>query len=201
MGPSDETIEDLIVRKLDGALSEDEALELDRLLIRSPEARHLYEEYQRQDAAAAKALAELFPPDEVTPVAVSSADRREARPRRRVWVGLSMVAALAACIAVAALFRTSSPSGTEVARSGGEARNVLTKVPVEPAQLDDIQRPLTRVQPAAHEIAGLIDRRVGSDWYGVRGSDGNIYWLQVNRTHTLRRPGAGSKIKLANGGL
>ena len=43
----DERTELLINRRLDGELGEDEALELNKRLIRSPEARRLLEEYSR----------------------------------------------------------------------------------------------------------------------------------------------------------
>ena len=52
-----ENIERLIVRRLDGALSEDEELELNRELIRNPEAHRLLEDYRHIDALAGAALA------------------------------------------------------------------------------------------------------------------------------------------------
>ncbi len=56
MNPSDKDIERLIVRRLDGALTPDEELELDRQIIRDPQVRRLLEEYQRIDEWAAAAL-------------------------------------------------------------------------------------------------------------------------------------------------
>jgi len=52
----DERTEHLISRKLDGELSEDEALELNKLLIRDPEARGLMEDYARMDRQVGEAV-------------------------------------------------------------------------------------------------------------------------------------------------
>jgi len=53
MGPIDESLERLIVRELDGELSDQERCELNKWLLRSPEARALLEEYRRYDELAA----------------------------------------------------------------------------------------------------------------------------------------------------
>ncbi|MBP7936261.1 MAG: hypothetical protein KA354_16590 [Phycisphaerae bacterium] len=52
----DERLERLINRKLDGELSEAESLELDKLLIRSPEGRAMLEEQGRLDRLAGVSL-------------------------------------------------------------------------------------------------------------------------------------------------
>jgi len=68
----DEHVERLINRRLDGELTEDESLELDRQLIRSPEARALVEEYERAGALAGDALR----------AALGEDDSRQDRPER-----------------------------------------------------------------------------------------------------------------------
>ncbi|MCH7597054.1 MAG: hypothetical protein IID35_10895, partial [Planctomycetes bacterium] len=52
MSNIDENLERLIVRSLDGDLSEDEQLDLDRELIRNPDALRLMEEYGSIDRLA-----------------------------------------------------------------------------------------------------------------------------------------------------
>jgi hypothetical protein len=52
----DERMEQLINRKLDGELTEAESLELDKLLIRSPEGRALLEEQEQLDRLASDSL-------------------------------------------------------------------------------------------------------------------------------------------------
>jgi len=56
----DERTEQLTNRKLDGELTEVESLELNRMLIRSPEARTLLDEYERTDDLAASAMAAVL---------------------------------------------------------------------------------------------------------------------------------------------
>ena len=53
-------IEKLIVRSLDGALTEQEQLELNRELIRNPDARQIMEQYQRIDNVAIEALDQVI---------------------------------------------------------------------------------------------------------------------------------------------
>jgi len=56
----DERTEQLVTRKLDGELTGAESHELNKLLIRSPQARALMEEYERADALAGEALRAAF---------------------------------------------------------------------------------------------------------------------------------------------
>jgi len=60
----DERTERLINRRLDGEITEEESLELDKQLIRSPEARAYLEDLQRQDVLAGQALRATLAPDE-----------------------------------------------------------------------------------------------------------------------------------------
>jgi len=52
----DERTEQLISRKIDGELTEPESLELDKILIRSPQARAMLEQQERIDALAGETL-------------------------------------------------------------------------------------------------------------------------------------------------
>ena len=56
MNPVDPKIERLIVRQLDGEITEAEQLELNRELLRNPGANRLLEEYRSLDATACEAL-------------------------------------------------------------------------------------------------------------------------------------------------
>jgi anti-sigma factor RsiW len=74
----DDRTELLITRKLDGEIREDELLELNKRLIRSPEARALLEEYERNDALAASTLRALLGTTEG--MAVAAVDAAAASP-------------------------------------------------------------------------------------------------------------------------
>jgi hypothetical protein len=200
MSELEERIERLIVRKLDGMLTEDEELELDRILIRSPEARRVYEEYRRIDDLAAQSLASLFPeggkagiggvPPIPRPMEVPA---RRSRSYHKAWWALTGLAA--ACLAALLYLNPSHGPAEPVARTGwgnagadirggdvGGSKNGLEKVPVG-------------------FPGGVTDRHVDREWIGVRGNDGNIYWLEVTRTRTSTRPGSGPGFKLANSDL
>ena len=75
----DPQIERLIVRRLDGELTPDEQLELDRVLLKDPAARDLLEAYGRidRDAGDALALALAGSTELVTEGPIHLADRRQ----------------------------------------------------------------------------------------------------------------------------
>ena len=96
MTRSDDHLERLINRKLDGELTRDESLELDKCLIRDPAARQSLEESERIDRLTAALLEEVCTvKDEVLLPATS---RTVARRRFR-WFG-ALPAAAAACVAL-----------------------------------------------------------------------------------------------------
>ncbi len=94
MTRSDDHLERLINRKLDGELTEDESLELDKCLIRDPAARQSLEESERIDRLTAALLEEVCAvQDEVLLPATS----RTVARRRMSWFG-AFPAAAAACV-------------------------------------------------------------------------------------------------------
>jgi anti-sigma factor RsiW len=102
----DERTEQLISRRLDGEITEEESLELDKRLIRSPEARTYLEDQERINALAAESLrAALAPGDTPLPRKLESADwparvglwRRYLRPATAV-AAVIVVAALVASL-------------------------------------------------------------------------------------------------------
>lgn len=97
----DERAEQLINRKLDGELTVDESLELDKLLIRSPQARALLEEYAAIDEQAAEVLQAVVaaPEARVTPENIAS----WGPARVRLWFSFGLVTAVAAAISLSVL--------------------------------------------------------------------------------------------------
>jgi len=101
----DERTERLINRKLDGELAEGESLELDKRLIRSPEARALLEEQRRIDALAADSLqAVLSEPETATAWPGDPAARAHRRQTPRLYLQRGI--AVAAVIVLAVLAAT-----------------------------------------------------------------------------------------------
>ncbi len=184
-----ERIERLIVRKLDGELGEDEELELNRELIRNPEARWLLEEYERIDGLAAAALSEALGDGSasVDPAVLQHRGQRHtARGYNRGW--WLVPGAVAAALLAIMLARFTPPA------------------PSDQGMLTEDSRPSTRRVPAVspgYKPDGLshhagydrgpekIRRDTGREVIGVVGDDGNIYWIEIDRTRTFKQPGSG----------
>jgi anti-sigma factor RsiW len=157
----DERTEQLINRRLDGEITEEESLDLDKRLIRSPEARTYLEEQVRIDSLAGEALrgvvapgdSQWYPQEESTSWPTRGGIwRRYLRP----------VAAVAAVIAVAALV-ASLPSGhsrqpgatSAVVDSGQDAASQAGHQPIQTVPVDDSWPGLPRA--GRHEVIGVYD--------------------------------------------
>jgi len=157
---------------------------------------------QRLDDAAASVLQSLFP--EAQPVrTLLLPERRPERRMRRLWWSAPIALAAAAAIAVLVLPRTPAPQGSGL--PGAVAEHGERPVPVhaggdaqasEALANSDLNQPLRRVQNPR------LDRRIDRDWIAVRGADGNIYWLEVDRQRTFEDPEThDGAIRLVGGGL
>lgn len=184
-----ENIERLIVRKLDGELSEGEELVLNRELIRDPEARRLMEEYERVDGLAAAAMAEALGGDSlsVDPAVPQGQSRRPvARGHHRGW--WLVPGTIAAALLAIMVARVSQPSATDT----GIAR---TDPPAAVQRIPEVGRghPREGLQRDVRWPVGRekIRRDTGRDIIGVVGDDGNIYWIEIDRIRTFKQPGTG----------
>lgn len=180
-----ENIERLIVRRLDGAISEDEALALDRELIRNPEARRLQEESQRIDAIAASALDGAVRRHAAFDVASLPPQARESF-RPGFWTRWLVPGAIAAGLLALALARFPFERATEkplpiAERTGGSADQAVPGVPRDYAS-GGMRYNASMGRPS-------IKRDTGREVIGVMGEDGNLYWIEVDRTRTVRLPG------------
>ncbi len=184
MNPVDPKIERLIVRQLDGEITEAEQLELNRELLRNPGAHRLWEEYRTLDATAGEVLQDLlgdrhtsFDPTTI-PAPVTAT-----RPQfvRRHW--LLLTGAVAAAILALAIPR---PVVTTKDRAG----SFVESTPAQPILVNNAQRPRQLNTDGLMRNVSMpsVQRETGTDVFGVLDENGNVYWIEVERTRTLRRP-------------
>jgi anti-sigma factor RsiW len=173
----DERTETLITRRLDGELSAEQSLELDKLLIRSPEARALLEESERIDRLAATALRGALAHEPAPPASVIE------RAARRKLIGIfSGTGTVAAAILLAVVV-------------GGVPRGWLPPAP--PTDHIMPHGPLAGGQEAAGELAfgSLIDgprheaHRIVRDVFGIYDDETqSIYLLEMDHQQTTVVP-------------
>jgi anti-sigma factor RsiW len=201
----DPRLERLIVRGLDGALSDDERLALDRELLRNLDARALHDELSRVDALARDALHAALRVDggSVDPAVISTATPRfwKRAPSRSWWLVPGAIAA--SCLAVA-VARITGPSAVHesdvpeqfIARHDPHAGNPIRSTMV----------PASGLRHGAADGAGIlhnvgerprIQRDTGREVIGVWGEDGNLYWLEIDRTRAFRRVPGGAGLGAA----
>lgn len=180
-------IERLINRSLDGALSDDEALALDRELIRNPEARRLMDELRDNDHVAGLALEDALG-DAGVPFDVSSLPDRGRVVADRVgmwgrWLAPGAVAAALLGLVVAQFPFGAPNARRDVAVDPDHSTPIAVRPPVARA-IDTVRPPMLNVGTGRPRV----NRNTGIDVFGVMGDDGNIYWIQVDRVRTVRRP-------------
>ena len=181
MTQADHEIERLIVRSLDGELGEDEQLQLNRELIRNPEAQRLMEEYKQIDELAGAALHRVLAAGRIPLDPEALPDREQ--PQRVVgyhrgwWLVPGAIAAALLAIVVAQL-STTPTTGPRLADRNGRAAGRV--VPIS----DHIAHPTGIMRNAGTAVR----RTTGRDVFGVVGEDGSIYWIEVDSTKTFRRP-------------
>lgn len=190
MTDRDKDIERLIVRWLDQELSEEEKLQLDRELIRNPEAHRLMEEYQRIDELAATAIGHALGKDRM-PLDLDTLPARAnptpLRGRHRGWWLIPGAIAAALLAIVTARFPATPPSQPQVAEiTRTTPTNVAPALPYAPRSAGLMRTIGTN--PGENRIRRVTGREV----LGVVGEDGNIYWIEVDRIRTITRPSAGS---------
>ena len=197
MSDVNEHLERLIVRSLDGALSEDDELALNRELIRNPEARRLMAAYRTVDELSVAALDEVTAGEtpEVDAKMWTRAGSSKRRMRQgRTWFWLAPGAIAAALLAMV----VPRPTPTSVERLP------VVQVPSAPTFNGVVGAPFTggrqdmmrsvRSTPAIH-------RNTDREIIGVVGDDGNLYWIEVERTRTVTLPAGTSSQAGTDGDL
>jgi len=182
MSTVDKDIEKLIIRHLDGELSAEEELELNRELIRNREARRMMEDYQRIDGLAETALDQVIGNEGVKfdPTALTTvSSRRRHAGYYRVWwlVPGAVAAALLALVIPQYSPRPVDQTSPKVVEQSPLPHNAPT-----PLQQRGAERYMHPVSTGPR-----IKRSTGRDVFGVVGDDGNFYWIEVDRVRTLKR--------------
>lgn len=189
MSKVSENIERAIVRSLDGMLSDEQQLELDRELIRNPEARRMMDEYRCADELAAAALADIATPaTDADRIVATATDGASSRQRRAIRTWMLIPGAIAAAILAIAIPKPAFES----ANNGKSPIVSTTRDPLSRTQFGS--QPMTprgTQSGAPLQTVGnkpSIRRRAGTEWTGVMGDDGNVYWIEVERSRTIRTP-------------
>ena len=190
MTKSHDHLERLISRKLDGELTRDESLELDKCLIRDPAARKSLEESERIDRLTEALL------DEVCAVryeVLLPASGQTVARRRMRWFG-AIPAAAAACVALFfmwPMFSTPSPSPRDV----GDERIAQAPLDVEPSiGVKDSDQPKPDALLASHpdrpaKLRPLREHGTRLDYYGVLDPETQkLYLLEVKHQTSTQRP-------------
>lgn len=168
-----------ISRLLDGELTEDEQLQVNRALLREPDMMRLRDDYQKIDSLAASALDSLrsgtVDVDAVFAAAPPQTQRVVVRGRRG-WILIpgAIAAALLAMVVPGPAYRPStpivtdgsalySPNGGSYWGGGSELATPVSALP-------------------------RIRSQTGRDVIGAMDESGNLYWIEVEKKRTERWP-------------
>lgn len=184
MAAWDDRLERLISRRLDGEITQAEDLELNKMIIRSPEARRLSEDLQREDDLLGAALREALSAE---PAAMPSMRTRKPYPYRvrvRRWpVSVAVAAAIAAFVL--------GPSHLGLWGPAQDAASSPRAITSDPVRTAGQAGAISSGPPVAGDagVPGYRRRAVDRNVLGVLGEDGKtLYLLEMNRTRTATVP-------------
>lgn len=178
-----EQVERLICRCLDGDLNEDEQLELNRELIRNPAAREMLADYQAVDRTVAVALDLAFGKESASEVQLQAQRKPVRAVGRRHTVRWLIPGAIAA-----ALLATVVPNPWRPAANAPVER-IASAPPPAPAPIAGSSRSSVPARTVSmNSGAPAMHRDTGRDIIGVLGDDGNLYWIEVEKTRTVKLP-------------
>jgi len=197
MSDLNEQLERRMIRSLDGALTEDEELELNRELIRNPEAHRLMAEYRAVDGLAAAALDRVVVGegpklDGATWARAVPAKRRAWQAPAWLWLAPGAIAAALLALIVPRPSLTGVGPAPIVRGPGASIPAGVVRSPFNGGQPDMMRS--VRSTPAIH-------RNTGREIIGVVGDDGNLYWIEVTRTRTVTLPAGTSSQAGTDGDL
>ena len=176
----DERTEILMNRRLDGELTPDESLELDKLLIRDPQGRALLEEYARMDKAAGEVIRAVVstPAKRIEPAECSS----WAGPLRRWWYSFGLVSAVAASITLAFLL---SQRAVQVPMPNAAPGIAAVEGPVAGPSLAGSNLDYVANMEGPRRETNTVEQNVIGVWDDQTRS---LYLLEVNSDRSLVEP-------------
>lgn len=184
----DERTENLINRRLDGELTDDESLELDKRLIRSPGAQALMEEYERAGLVAGEVLRTAVGENDVGHDRAEQLARTAAFRGRpwRAWRGGVAVAAvfLGVIIGVGMGYWLSTPAVPVTSDPAVVQPSDVTEplIATAPTELDrdkvrSLEQPPRRERRVVQDVVGVFDEKTRS-----------VYLLEASRVETSLAP-------------
>jgi hypothetical protein len=203
MSGIDERLERQINRALDGALSDEERLALDRELIRHPEARRLMERCAELDRLAGDALHAVLAEERGPERRMRMPPPVATRPRySRAWWFLPAAAAATILLSVLIYRPPAVETPIAVNEETPPAVDATSATWADEHRTHGWERPTIDggILPAVYRPT-RIDRAISRDVYGVRGDDGNIYLIEVQRVRSLERPGSRARLRPVGGDL
>jgi hypothetical protein len=212
----DAHIERLIVRKLDGEISDSDRLELDRELLRSAEVRALYESYCEIDALAADVIrtsARGAGDSETSSVPKSSVPKSSVpvlrvrhevvahQPRHHKW--MIYASGLAACLALVLIWKTPGSDlgktdfGSAPVSNGnngwskgnnGWGDPSLAQHPSQVDHRDGIPASEVGIWNVADLPRQRLDRLTNQNLILVPTNDGGYYLMYMDHVRQVRQP-------------
>lgn len=167
-----------ISRLLDGELSEDAQLQVNRELLREPELMRLRDDYQKIDTLAASALDSLrngaVDLDAVFGAAAQQSQRASIGARRG-WIMIpgAIAAAILAMVVPSPSYRPSTQVVTDDSA-------LYSPKPGAVWGGSELATPVSTVP--------RVRSHTGRDLIGAMDESGNLYWIEVEKKTTVRWP-------------
>lgn len=185
MTRGDDQFERLIVRSIHGELDDEQALQLNREMIRDPRLREMHDDFAAVDRLASAALGDtLAPRRQDAPWSFAQVPAFVAPSRgQRGWALLErwfVPAAAAAAIMIAVIF-PSHRGPTQVASLNQNTSSDIV--------LPQVQQPRMEWGTPVSTAPTNVKRNTSRDVIGVIDRDGKVWILELDRTRTLRIPG------------
>ncbi len=195
---TDAHIERLIVRKLDGEISETEQLELDRELIRSADVRALYESYCEIDDLAADVIRSSARGagsggETSVPVLRVRHEVVARQPRHHKW--MIYASGLAACLALVLIWKTPGSNGplnptdgTRFTNGNNGGWESLSHDPVNDMRRNAVSPQDVGIWNVADIPRQRLDRTTNQNLILVPTEDGGYYLMRMDHVRKVRQP-------------